>query len=107
MTNLITLALFYNTFFIILYMFRALYVHHQEVESHWCSIWYRPLSQWLYRLRENSHDTLQPDNVYSLQLPTKRSPHLSLITLKSSTNTQKLLRAVPLNLLNHLSQMKH
>ena len=26
------LALFYNTFIIILYMFRALYAHHQEVE---------------------------------------------------------------------------
>jgi len=21
-------------------MFRALYAHHQEVELHWCSIWY-------------------------------------------------------------------
>jgi len=21
-------------------MFRALYTHHQEVESYWCSIWY-------------------------------------------------------------------
>jgi len=30
----------------ILYMFRALYAHHQEVELYWCSIWYRPLSQW-------------------------------------------------------------
>jgi len=27
-------------FFTILYMFRALYAHHQEVESYWCSIWY-------------------------------------------------------------------
>ena len=36
-----TLALFYNTFIIIFYMFRALYVHHQEVEMYWCSIWYR------------------------------------------------------------------
>jgi len=27
-----TLALFYNTFIIILYMFRALYVRHQDVE---------------------------------------------------------------------------
>jgi len=25
----------------ILYMFRALYAHHQEVELYWCSIWYR------------------------------------------------------------------
>jgi len=24
----------------ILYMFRALYAHHQEVELYWCSIWY-------------------------------------------------------------------
>jgi len=22
-------------------MFRALYVHHQELELYWCSIWYR------------------------------------------------------------------
>ena len=36
-----TLALFYNTFIIILYMFRALYAHHQEVELYWYSIWYR------------------------------------------------------------------
>ena len=36
-----TLALFYNTFILILYMFRALYAHHQEVELSWCSIWYR------------------------------------------------------------------
>ena len=35
------LALFYNTFIIILYMFRALYAHHQEAELYWCSIWYR------------------------------------------------------------------
>ena len=35
-----TLALFYNTFIIILYMFGALYAHHQEVELYWCSIWY-------------------------------------------------------------------
>jgi len=27
-------------------MFRTLYAHHQEVEVYWCSIWYRPLSQW-------------------------------------------------------------
>jgi len=37
-----TLALFYNTSTTILYMFRALYAHHQEVELYWCSIWYRP-----------------------------------------------------------------
>ena len=36
-----TLALCYNAFLIILYMFRALYAHHQEVELYWCSIWYR------------------------------------------------------------------
>ena len=36
-----TLDLFYNTFIIILYMFRALYAHHQEVDLYWCSIWYR------------------------------------------------------------------
>ena len=36
-----TLALFYNKFIIILYMFRALYAHHQEVELYWYSIWYR------------------------------------------------------------------
>ena len=35
-----TLALFYNTFITILYIFRALYAHHQEVEWYWCSIWY-------------------------------------------------------------------
>ena len=38
-----TLALFYNTFIIILYMFRAVYAHHQEVELYWYSTWYRPL----------------------------------------------------------------
>ena len=36
-----TNTLFYNTFIINLYMFRALYAHHQEVELYWCSIWYR------------------------------------------------------------------
>ena len=35
------LALFYNTSTTILYMFRALHTHHQEVELFWCSIWYR------------------------------------------------------------------
>jgi len=40
------LSLFYNTFIITLYMFRALYAHHQEVELYLCNIWYRPLSQW-------------------------------------------------------------
>ena len=35
-----TIALFYNTFFILFYMFRALYAHHQEVALYWCSIWY-------------------------------------------------------------------
>ena len=39
-----TLALFYNTFIAFLYVFRALYAHHQEVDLYWCSIWYRPLS---------------------------------------------------------------
>ena len=39
--NCYTTALFYNTFIIIIYMFRALYDHHQEVELYWCSIWYR------------------------------------------------------------------
>jgi len=28
-------------FIMILYMFRALYIHHQEVELYWCSTWYR------------------------------------------------------------------
>ena len=41
-----TLALFYNMSTTILYMFRALHAHHQEVELYWCSIWYRPLFQW-------------------------------------------------------------
>ena len=41
-----TFALFYNTTTTILYMFRALHAHHQEVELYWCSFWYRPLSQW-------------------------------------------------------------
>ena len=33
--------LFYNKFFIFLYMFRALCAHHQEVEIVLYSIWYR------------------------------------------------------------------
>ena len=41
-----TLALFYNTSNTILYMFRALYAHHQEAELYWCSICYHPLRQW-------------------------------------------------------------
>ena len=41
-----TLALFYNTSTTILYMFRTLHAHHQEVELYWCSIRYHPLSQW-------------------------------------------------------------
>ena len=36
-----TLALFYNRFITILYMFRALYAHLQEVELYLCGIWYR------------------------------------------------------------------
>jgi len=27
-------------------MFQAFHAHHQEIELYWCSIWYRPLSQW-------------------------------------------------------------
>ena len=38
-TTSYTIALFYNMFIMILYMFRALYVHHQEAELYWCSIW--------------------------------------------------------------------
>ena len=30
-----------NTSTTILYMFRALYAHHQEAELYWCNIWYR------------------------------------------------------------------
>ena len=41
-----TLALFYNTSTTILYMFRALHAHHQEIELYCRGIWYRPLSQW-------------------------------------------------------------
>ena len=41
-----TLALFYNTSIAILYVFRALHAHHQEVELYWCNIWYFPLIQW-------------------------------------------------------------
>ena len=41
-----TRALFYNTLIILLYMFRALLVHHQETKLYRCSIWYPPLSQW-------------------------------------------------------------
>ena len=44
-----TLDLFYNTFIIILYVFRALYAHHQEVELYWCSIWYRYSQQVAFR----------------------------------------------------------
>jgi len=40
MTNLMH-TLFYNMFIMILYMFRALYAHHQEDELYWCSIWQR------------------------------------------------------------------
>ena len=38
--NLIHKFLFYNTFIICLYMFRALYAHHQEVKIVLYSIWY-------------------------------------------------------------------
>jgi len=41
-----TLALFYNSFTTIPYMFRALHAHHQGVELYWCSIWFHPLSKW-------------------------------------------------------------
>ena len=41
-----TLALFYNTSITFLHMFRVLNAHLQEDELYWCSIWYRPLSQW-------------------------------------------------------------
>jgi len=40
------LALVFNTFIIFLYMFQALHGHHQEGKLYWCSICYRPLSQW-------------------------------------------------------------
>ena len=38
--------LFYNKFIIHLYMFRALYAHHQEVEIVLYSIWYRHTCRW-------------------------------------------------------------
>ena len=41
-----TLALFFNMSTTILYMFRELHAHHQDVELYWYSIWYRPLIQW-------------------------------------------------------------
>jgi len=46
--NLIHKFLFYNTFIICLYMFRALYAHHQEVKIVLYSIWYHrtETSEW-------------------------------------------------------------
>jgi len=41
MTNLIHNFLFYNTFIMTLYMFRALYAHHQGAELYWYNIWNR------------------------------------------------------------------
>jgi len=38
--------LFYNKFIIFLYMFRALFAHHQEVKIVLYSIWYRHTSRW-------------------------------------------------------------
>ena len=36
-----TQLLYYNMFIMVVYMFRASYAHHQEVELYCCSIWYR------------------------------------------------------------------
>ena len=46
--GLIQKFLFYNTFIIFLYMFRALCAHHQEVKIVLYSIWYRhtETSEW-------------------------------------------------------------
>ena len=38
--------LFYNKFIIRLYMFRALYTHHQEVKIVLYSIWYHHTCRW-------------------------------------------------------------
>ena len=38
--------LFYNKFIICLYMFRALFAHHQEVKTVLYSIWYRHTCRW-------------------------------------------------------------
>ena len=48
-------------------MFRALYAHHQEAELYWCSIWYRPLSQW------SSGAQIERELQFSLKLCTGRS----------------------------------
>jgi len=45
-TNIIHKFLFYNKFIICLYIFRALYAHHQEVKIVLYSIWYRHSCRW-------------------------------------------------------------
>ena len=37
---------FYNKFIIRLYMFRALYAHHQEAKNVLYSIWYHHICRW-------------------------------------------------------------
>jgi len=41
----------------ILYMFRALYAHHQEVEWYWLSIWYRPDFRGRYQMLHQYNST--------------------------------------------------
>ena len=65
----ISLALFYNTFIIILCMFRALCAHHQEDELYWCSIWYRPLSQWPSGAQVDRERMIQGRSVAEKQFP--------------------------------------
>ena len=83
-----TLALFYNTFIIILYMFRALYAHHQEVNCIDAEIWYRPLSQWPSgaqverELRSSSLSTCAPDDhLLRVTIPDAASIQFSLLMM--------------------------
>ena len=62
-----TLALFYNSFIMFLYMFRALYSHRQEAELYWCSIWYRHSQSVAVRCTGweiNSLSTCAPDSYW-------------------------------------------
>ena len=68
-------------------MFRALYAHHQEAELHWCSIWYRPLSQcarctgWQGTGSTSSLPTCAPDALTERTIPDAASMQFSLLMM--------------------------
>jgi len=79
--------LFYNKFIICLYMFRALYAHHQEVKIALYSIWYHKTCRWPSRARDGHLQVLWYQMLYRVI----QNDWLSWRVNGSSTHTRQLV----------------